>query len=370
MFFTETMGKGLFLGTLIFLSLFFFREGREGFAAPLFFDPLSIEGVSVFRDSREANLYYCAPGPLILEEHGGRPLFRFTRIGYLGTARTQDQGVFRNRGVISFTVREDLPPEKLEAIGAVLKTRSTSPAKVERLPVRSMKAHLIYEGVTAAGTKESGTLTPIPMEEGTKGPPEERWRERSFVIALDDLNSAFFWKAFQADRMVLSLAYTFTVDGVDRKGDEEAPAFRDFSGALPLRVAPKDHPGLFEEIDLGGRMEVGYTHLDLYCFDFVNENAPGLYGKIVEVRYEDLRGMPVLTHVEFNSKKRNYKASIDFSYAKTLNKPYDFRVITINEEGERIAGGWVRDNTDSFLDVTTDTSKRDKNRAAENRGLL
>ena len=369
MHYIDVSAKFIFYSLILFYSLPF-NGIREGTAAPLFYDPLTVEGRTVFRDSRQADLYYYVPGPLILKQEDGRPLFHFTRIGYLGTARTQDQGSYQNKGVISFVVHEEFSPTFIEATRSILRDRYNPAIILKRLPVDSMNATLVYEGITADGVQDSGRLVPLLSADDAPTKAEEIWSEHSFVLFLDTGNAAFFWKAFQENRLVLSLVYTLTVSGMDKKGTEIVSTRRNFSGALPIRIHPGNHPDLFEEIDLGSKMEIGYTHLDILCFDFVNNVFPRLYSKIVEIRYEDLQHKSVLSHVEFDTKKRNFKESIDFSYAKSLESPYDYRIISIDREGERHISDWQQDNSDSLLDVTTDTTKQHGNTSAENRGLL
>ena len=322
----------------------------------------------LYPDHETAGLYYYIPGPLELKEVDGRPAFDFTRIGYLGRRRTQDQGVLRNRGVITFTVRQGTAARELDRIATAL-ARGDRPAVLKPLPLEEVRLRLVYQAVRPGGTAVAGEI--LPREGGPAGGPvAELWRERTLVMVLDPADAALLWDAFQQERLVLSLAYTLVAAGRERTEEGgTAPARREVGGALAVRVSPRSHPDLFHQVDLGARMQVGYGRLDVYCFDFVDGRAGGLYSKIVQVRFRSLRGDDVVRQVTFRAGEATYHQTLDFPYAKAVNQSYDYRVLTVGRDGERTIGPWVTDNDDSFLDVSATPAGGEAPAAPEVQGL-
>lgn len=353
---------------LFFLAWCLWLLGAGGAAAaPLFTDPLLVAGERVYRDHSQARLFYLVPASFALQEKNGVPVFRFALIGYLGSARTQDQGSFQDKGVLAFTVEEEKKPALFEKVRAVLQARHGSAAVLKSMPVADVAARLIYERVGAQPASGSLAMRSGEEEDKKKG---QLWQQRVFVLALDDLDSNFFWKAFQEDLLALSLSYSISVDGFRNEEGQMVQAKEEFSGALPIRVSPKKFPALFEQIDLGARLTVGYTHLDVFCFDFVNEEAGDTYSKIVEIRYRDLRGKPVLTQLRFDAGSLEYRRGLDFQYAKALVQGYDYRITEVSKAGEVRVGEWVRDNADSFLDVSRPAAERTPADAVEEKRML
>jgi len=56
-----------------------------------------------------------------------------------------------------------------------------------------------------------------------------------------------------------------------------------FSSTIPVKLDIAAYPSHFTKTDIGGRMVRGYTGIDVFCFDFLEQLDENLYSKEVEV---------------------------------------------------------------------------------------
>jgi hypothetical protein len=110
------------------------------------------------------------------------------------------------------------------------------------------------------------------------------------------------------------------------------------------------HPDHFSKMDLGGRMKVGYTGLDVFCFDFMENLEENLYAKIVEVAIPTT-GRDLVETITFKEDS-DYRNRIEFKLAKDLDRPYRYRILRIYNDGSQKDSPWLKKEGETLLDIT------------------
>jgi hypothetical protein len=97
-------------------------------------------------------------------------------------------------------------------------------------------------------------------------------------------------------------------------------------------------------------MKVGYTGLDVFCFDFIENLDENLYAKMVEVAIPTT-GRDLVEQVTFKD-NGEYRNRIEFKLAKDLDRPYRYRISRIWKDGRGDIGRWKEKKGETLLDIT------------------
>ncbi len=329
------------------------------YGAPNLQKAFTVGQVKVYPDHARRNVFYYAPRPLRLHHVNGQPVFRFDLFRYWGRKETGDSDVFRVRGVLTFQVER---PQDLRAYQELaLAVQQTYPGAVLRpAPISKFASKLIYRTVEASGggKAESGVIeggvSRAVGEEGDDEAKEGHWKQRRFTIGLAPHTAELFWRAFEQNRLVLSLIYSSHVLGVvpnDKANDAWQESTVELADALPIDVSMAAHPSAFRRTDIGYSMKMAHTTVTVLCYDFINETKPNLYSVQVEVMFRTLRDQDYIERVKFIENDDEYEREISFRLAKDLGAGYQFRVQRIFKDGRHEKTAWQKHNGQQ-LDVT------------------
>jgi hypothetical protein len=177
-----------------------------------------------------------------------------------------------------------------------------------------------------------------------------RWGGDRLILPLDEHMAQVLWDAVHAGQTLVSVAVEERLAGLRRMEDRWQEALADASWTLPIELDMKTYPEKFRRTDLGGRMARGYTGLDVFCFDFLEELDEELYAKVVEVAIPTA-GRDLVEEVTFRPDSP-YRTRIEFELAKDLDRPYRVRIIRILKDGRREVGEWTEKRGETLLDVT------------------
>jgi len=360
-------------------------------ALPLLTVREDIGGLIVYPDEKDAHVFYYVPGRVKLAVTTGVPNFSFRRMRYTGTKLMGDQGTFRGRGSLSFTVEFENIGAKVRAAEEILKRRNRR-AVLKPIPVEKVEAELVYTIIEDDSSKRgepiaSGIWADPPKEPPKHGPSAGRWASKTFEIVLNPRTTQVMWEAYEKRGVLLSLNYAVVARGVsdleqlpieaqrrldklrrEVEGGEggkfegpteiqlDAIARTVLADALQISVFPGEHPECFKSVDLDTKMPAGYVFLDVYCYDFQSDPQTGIARKRVEIRAYGIAGGRPKVKVSFRRKTPDITSqSVRFDLAVDLNKGYEYRVVTYDTDGNTEKSTWTAVATWSgTLDISTE----------------
>ena len=361
-------------------------------ALPLLTQREEIEGLVIYADDKAAHIFYYVPGRIQLKTSDDVPHFSFRRIRYTGTKLMGDQGTFRGRGMLSFTVEFENLGAQVRAAEKVLKRRHRR-ALLKPIAVEKVEAELVYVVIEDGGAERGsgeriagGIWAEPPAEPPTEGASAGRWESKSFEIVLNPRTTQVMWEAYEKGGVLLSLNYAVVANGVSdlnslpreaqRRLDElrraaegadeefeepdeaelEAIARTVQSGAVQIKVLPQEHPECFKSVDLDAKIPAGYVFLDVYCYDFQNDPDTPIAKKTVEIRAYGIAGGRPKVKVHFRrSKPDEYSQSVRFDLAVDLDKGYEYRIVDLNDDGDVEKGEWIAaEDWTGILDISSE----------------
>jgi hypothetical protein len=302
-------------------------------AAPDFGQFRDIAGVRVYRDHQRTDTWYLTPPPpqLALRDDG-EPDFGFDLYRYLGSQATGDRNAFWVRGILSVRISRDWEPAVTARIRQELTTAGIKRPKLRSMPIAEAQIRLLFGDLDASWRQGS------------------RWSGGQLMLPLNAELAELLWQAAERGQTLISLAVDEQLAGVRRTEeewrDERVPA----TCTLPVTLDMNALPGHFRRTSLGGRMVRGYTGIDVFCFDFLENLDPQLYAKAVEVAIPT-NGRDLVEELVFRE-DGIYRGRIDFELSRDLDQPYRYRICRILRNGSRETGPWQEKRGDSLLDVT------------------
>ena len=367
----------LLLFSLIVLSC----SSWEAMAQPVMNRKETINKLDVFPDLKNKNIFYLPPGDLYLAtDNFGKPELKFLQMRYSGTQATGDQGKINFKSLLQFTIRMKNPDgNSIREIKNILSKRTQRPIELRTLPVQNMEAMLIYasiENQTAGNNKVysvKGGNFESSENEDNNGKSGEFWTERTFTINLDNSTSQLFWNAFEKGLSVMSLAFTYYVEGVKpmpplislnvsadikdlvkneieasyknedkpeivkskqtemdnsitysdslktelmaslnhlSKEDSASQTILYKTDAFGINVDIKKYPEVIKKVDINAAfIPPDFAVMDIRCYDFNNDIRKDLYAKRIEIEATGMNGSPVVKKASF------YSSSPDVYYA-------------------------------------------------------
>lgn len=295
-----------------------------------------IGGVRIYPDHRRGDIWYLTPAmPQLQLNEDLSPAYSFDLFRYYGRQATGDQKTFWAHGVLALTVNRERPAEQLNLVRNALKKMGIRRPKLRSMPIAEANIRLLF----AAQSQE--------LHQGS------RWSGGHFVLPLDSENSQLLSQAIDQGHLQVSLVVEEQLNGVT-KGVKTESSWKKASVAngwtLPIELDQKRFPEHFRRTDLSGRMVRGYTGLDIFCFDFLENLVPDLYAKIVEVAIPTEGRDLVETRTFYEAD--DYRSRIDFELARDLDQPYQVRITKVFKDGRREVGNWQQKQGDSLLDIT------------------
>ena len=363
---------------LIIFSGFLFVKGQ-----PVVSSNQVLGDVEVYRDAKNANLFYYAPGNLKLAlQADGKPRFQVLEMRYTGSSAYGDNGETRFMNVVQFTVAmEQVNADLLRSVRQQLHATSVD---LRPLPIRSIEAFLV---APLGDGKDGSTYKKIGKDgsfqaEGKSGTSDKNgfWTERTFTLKLENHEAQLLWDQVTTGKLALSLGYAFYADMVsggdgdlDVTGDSTfierfKSAAEDLTvdtlavtqlirtDAFPIRVDVEKWPDLLKKIDINEGVPPAYAALEVRCFDFADDLRPDLAVKGIDITATGVGGQPVSISTQkfLRSEPDLYAKQIRFPYAVKLTQPYRYRIVEYTTEGDKQVYEWkTADAWASHLDITT-----------------
>ncbi|MCF8035505.1 MAG: hypothetical protein K9K62_01405 [Desulfobacteraceae bacterium] len=300
-----------------------------------------IAGVRIYRDHENPSKWYMMPAqPLLDKRADGTPDYGLALYRYLGRKGTSDSGDFWVRGVLTFGIDRPRKSEISTKIRKELRTRGIGSPKTSTMPISETRISLMF-----ADAQDSRSYS-------------TRWKGGTLVLPLNARLAEILWDAVTAGQTQVSLAIDETLAGVRKTGDQWEPAFTAQTWVVPVEMDMNAHPAHFRRMDLGARMKVGYTGLDVFCFDFLENLEENLYAKIVEVAIPTA-GRDLVETLTFR-KNGDYRRRIEFKLAKDLDRPYRYRISRIYKDGSKKTGRWQKKSGEALLDITAYENTADR----------
>ena len=331
-------------------------------AEAVFSEVFVIEGVKLYPDSREPDKFYYAPAGVEMKSVEGEPSFSFMRFRYIGSAATGDSGAFRGKALLTFTIRLDTQPDNLEVVEAELHRRLGHSVRLYPLPIVDVESDLVYSALGGGDSKtESGILGGGYWGRAEEENTGEVWNERTYYISADPLTADMLWQAYHNGTVLLSLNVAVESRGVKERpqgsvAGGETVTRTVFADAVPVSISPQRYPRLFVDYEIDAEMPAGYTFLDVYCYDFQEENRPeDLLAVDVEVRGRAMNGDLLVERIRFSVEEPEvFKRQVHFRYAVSLDSGYEYRIVRTYGTTGREIGAWEKvSDWSGICDVTT-----------------
>ncbi|MBU1196577.1 MAG: hypothetical protein KKE62_10560 [Proteobacteria bacterium] len=328
------MKRFLFLVRTVFVIGIFFVTGHV-FASPDLGNYRDIDGVRVYTDHKKKDIFYITPSPPALAVQSDRlPDASLKIYRYLGRKGTGDSGKFWVRGLLTIGIQREREKEQLNTIKkAISKADKIQHPKLRSMPVSGTTGRLVFAD------------TDVKWSQGS------RWSGKKISLSLDETMSQILWDAVAAGQTLISIEMEEMLPGVRKNKDGQwEDAQIPFGSTLPVTLDMKAYPSLFSKTDLGGNMARGYTGIDVFCFDFLENLDADLYSKVVEIAIPT-PGEPLIQTVTFRQDSE-YRTRVAFKLAKDMDMPYKVRITRVLLDGSSQAGPWMDRRGEALLDVT------------------
>jgi hypothetical protein len=318
---------------LLLLILLLFNSAPDCLATPNLEVYHDIEGIRVYQDNKNSSVWYLSPArPVLNTREDKSPDYGLSIYRYLGRKGTGDSGSYWLKGVLTFGFDRSQGPGLSGKIRKTLKSKGIKSPRLKSMPVFASRITLLF--ADQQQVRESNL----------------RWKTGAMIVPLDRQYAEILWDAVKKGQTLVSIAFEETLTGVNRKEDEWQPSTTTLTWTIPVELDMNAYPDHFSKMDLGGRMKVGYTGLDLFCFDFLENLDENLYAKIVEVAIP-AKGRDLVETVTFKEGS-DYRNRIEFKLAKDLDQPYRYRILRVYNDGSQKASLWQEKKGETLLDIT------------------
>lgn len=302
-------------------------------AAPDLGNYQDIDGVRVFQDHHNQQIWYLAPAPPTLKSISSHdPGYGFDIYRYHGRSGTCDKDLFWVKGILTVgigRVRDSGAPARIRS---ALQSQGINNPKLRSMPVTQTMVKLVFADQVMEWKQAS------------------RLAGDHLVLLLDRHLAEILWESVNAGQTQVSITLEERFSGLRQETDGWRESETFFVSTLPIELDMGTFPHKFNRTDLGGRMVRGYTGMEVFCFDFLEDLDPHLYAKIVEVAIPT-PGRDLVEEVVFRADS-DYRNRIDFKLSRDLDDPYRFRVTRIFKNGSRDTGPWTEKKGETLLDVT------------------
>jgi hypothetical protein len=320
-------------------------------AAPDWSSAEEVGGVPIYRDHIRRGRYYYAPAGFRLAYRDGRPDLQYRIFRYIGKRETGDSDAFDIRGILTFSMEQDIDYEALTSVKTKLRQKAGF-EWLRPLPIDHFSSALQY---TVIETDVAGELDGGTTAEDIEDIDEAVWRKRVFMIGLRPRTAELMWDGFHDGRLQLSLGYVWTVKGEVRSSNDGhwESRERQFAGAVPIDVDARQFGDHFQQVDSWARIGFDKTMVSVSCYDFIDEEPTELYRVTVEIRFRTLRNQDYVEKVTFEHGELEFEKDVSFRLAKDLEQPYQYRVTRIFSSDRPIERTQWLEHSGQHLDITT-----------------
>ncbi|MFD0861684.1 hypothetical protein ACFQ1M_05665 [Sungkyunkwania multivorans] len=369
------MRVGRFLITIfVFASSF-----SLSLAQPNYQSKRQIEGITVFHDKSDPQLYYYEPGDLILKvTENDTPDFQFLDMRYTGSKCYDDAGEKSFLSLVRFGVTMNkVDPKTLQKIKSTLKSRGR--ATLKPLPLSAIDTRLIlpvesnseksYQVLGEDGTLEADSKSGYSTSKAY-------WTERTYTVKLNKHESQLLNQQLQDNLLGLNLSYSYYADvwlpeeeitgskelisefEKDSTLQEDDPIKNRIvkNNTLSINIDTKKYPGAIKQLDLNEEIPPAYAAIEVKCYDFTEDLRPDLYMKIVEVEGVTVdKTKRTIIETKFLRKHSDLNTKhIQFPYAVRIDASMRYRITEVDINGIRMVHDWKdKEECSSIIDVTS-----------------
>ncbi len=344
-------------------------------AQPVLSSRQLLSGFEVYKDLKDHNLYYYAPGDLALVRNDeGKPAFQLVEMRYAGSSSYGDAGNQHFRNLVQFTIEmQSMTAAQAEAIKQAIAPSKT--IALRPIPIQRIESLL----VTTVGENSEKRYQKVgsggAFEETNAAAKGGYWTQRTFTLKLDNHEAQLLWGQIEKGQLALSLNYAFYVEAVEGydgqvfsggnlkpsgdpitlEKDSTVQVVPVKSNSFALYIDPVKWPELMKKIDINEDMPPAYAALEVKCYDLADGLRPDLFRKTIEIKAMGVGGQPVSIRTEFSRTNPDlYSRSIRFPFAVKMTQPLQYRIEEINLEGEKTIGNWITSTSwADLLDITT-----------------
>jgi hypothetical protein len=355
-------------------------------AQPDFKKVVEFEGIRCFMDVKDKQVAYYAPEALNLAiDEDGKPDFNFLQTRYTGSVVNSDKGETRFKSVLRFRVKmSSLPADRLSRVKKHLWPSGNG--QLKPVPISDIKTQLSFMPIGDTELEDAVQLADGQFTGSDKSALNSKgqfWKEREYVVKLDNRSSQALNKAFELGQALLSLSYAFYSQGVSQLDAEiytegeskvletiqsEIAANEDSvtlervcvrSDAFSIAIDKERWPDLFRQIDINEEVPPGYAALEVRCYDFNNELRADLFVRTIEVKAKGVGRGDVLVKASFSRKAPDvYVLYLRFPYAVRLDQPFYYRTISISDQAAPVKSDWKEQSLWSgLIDITSAKSE-------------
>jgi hypothetical protein len=301
-------------------------------AFPVLANTVQAGGLTLYRDHAQPNLYYYAPGKLLLKTaDDGSSEANYMVLRYQGSAVTGDSGTFRWHSYLDFKVGWEAQGPRIQT--AQKEIRKQNPlAQLIALPIQSSACTVVFtplEGGTAR-TISGGTL----VEDG-KTETGGAFFEKTILLCPDEVSGEALWGILKSGGTPVAMNCELKALAYD-----QAPVKPESGGSFPeptLKTVTVDgvsvsidaakYPYRLARTDLGASAPREYAILQVLCFDFESELRQDLFSRSAELEATSVTGKVLRRTVRFRADNAAAcVATFRFDAAVSLRQPYRYRI--------------------------------------------
>ncbi len=293
------------------------------------------EKVRVYRDNKRSKKWYVTPAKTILGDESN-PGYSLDLMRYKGRKGTGDSEKFWVKSVLHLELQKFYEKKVFSNLRKLIKKDGYKVISLKEIPSVGSRIRVLMGGLDGSWSNYS------------------KWSGKSIAVSLTDTMAQILWDSAEKQQHLLSIEVQTIVKGVRKKKVEGKDKWVEeelmLSETIPLELNAAQSPQRFRRTDLDANIDFGYTGLEVFCFDFLEGNYPGLYVVLVDIKFET-EERDLIKQIRFDNSSE-YRYRVDFGIAKSMYDPYKVRLTYIDKDGKKVEKPWFKKHGELMLDVT------------------
>jgi len=335
------------------------------FAQPIYNSAQEIQGINVYQDLTQKNIYYYSSKDLQLEKNNdGSPKFKYLKMANSKLAKDGVSAQLKDFNLIQFSLTH--PSISKEDFKLIKKELNVNELKLIPLPIDKFEFMLLQGGESVGNH-----LNASYADESTN-----LWEQKNITLRLSIAGAALLDRQIKDfNQLGIHFSYSYYSNFVTRMDElttTEEDTFKDLNiDTITSKLAYQT--GVFEvNIDLEKWGEKcletvilneatlpKYLPIQVTCYDFSDDLRPDLLIKKIKVCGDGLQGQNTCMELEFNPQQAKLNSfSLQFKLPVLLTNPLRFQVTEITTKGHFYQRGWETIKLGESIDITSAKNKR------------